>query len=181
MDRDLVERARTLGRGPGTQVDPGSYRSFGRTSRRATAGWVEDDDLERVLPRYPGDPWTGPARELARDVGLSALHLVEYACQGVADPIAANRLLWDEWTTIHEASQFYDLDGFRQSGVRLPAEDVEAVGDVDGQTLLHLQCHFGIDTLSWARLGARATGVDFSARAIRLATSLADELRLPNA
>ena len=58
--------------------------------------------------------------------------------------------------------------------------DVERreVGDVDGKTLLHLQCHFGLDTMSWARLGATATGVDFSDTAIDLARSLNDELGL---
>ena len=45
-----------------------------------------------------------------------------------------------------------------------------------GRSLLHLQCHFGIDTLSWARLGARVTGADFSPAAIELATALAAEL-----
>ena len=53
------------------------------------------------------------------------------------------------------------------------------MGDVAGKTLLHLQCHFGMDTLSWARLGAQVTGVDFSDEAIRLAQSLSQELNLP--
>ena len=58
--------------------------------------------------------------------------------------------------------------------------DVERreVGDVAGKTLLHLQCHFGLDTMSWARLGAKATGVDFSDAAIDLARSLRDDLKL---
>jgi len=97
------------------------------------------------------------------------------------DPIEANRQLWDEWTTVHETSAFYDLDGFRKGGVRLHREEIEAVADVTGQSLLHLQCHFGIDTLSWARLGARVTGVDFSERAVALASSLARELGFPEA
>jgi SAM-dependent methyltransferase len=54
----------------------------------------------------------------------------------------------------------------------------EELGDVSGRSLLHLQCHFGLDTLSWARLGARVTGVDFSPQAIDLARSLAQELEL---
>jgi SAM-dependent methyltransferase len=54
----------------------------------------------------------------------------------------------------------------------------DEVGDVAGRSLLHLQCHFGLDTLSWSRLGAVATGVDFSPKAIALARSLAEELRL---
>ena len=55
------------------------------------------------------------------------------------------------------------------------------VGDVAGRSLLHLQCHFGIDTLSWARLGARVTGVDLSPAAIEAARSLAVELGFPDA
>jgi len=103
---------------------------------------------------------------------------------GRPDPepyIAANRAVWDEWTAIHETSAFYDLDAFRQGGVRLRPYEIEEIGPVEGQTLLHLQCHFGIDTLSWARLGARVTGADFSPVAIELASRLARELGFPDA
>jgi SAM-dependent methyltransferase len=55
---------------------------------------------------------------------------------------------------------------------------VEEVGDVRGKRLLHLQCHFGLDTLSWARRGARVTGVDFSVEAISAARQLAREVGL---
>jgi SAM-dependent methyltransferase len=89
---------------------------------------------------------------------------------------AANRALWDEWTAIHERSAFYDLEGFKRGGIRLSDYEREEVGPVDGRDLLHLQCHFGLDTLSWARLGARVTGADFSEAAIALARRLADEL-----
>lgn len=95
--------------------------------------------------------------------------------------VAANRALWDEWTAIHETSPFYDLDGFRAGGVRIRPYEIDEIGPVAGQALLHLQCHFGIHTLSWARLGARVTGADFSPAAIALATRLADELGLPEA
>jgi SAM-dependent methyltransferase len=87
----------------------------------------------------------------------------------VTDYIESNRALWDELTPIHERSEFYDLDGFKRGGVRLRPFEIEEVGDVSGKELLHLQCHFGIDTLSWARLGARVTGADFSEPAIELA------------
>jgi len=50
------------------------------------------------------------------------------------------------------------------------------MGDVSGKTLLHLQCHFGLDTLSWARKGARVTGVDFSDKAIQIAKLITAEL-----
>ncbi len=92
--------------------------------------------------------------------------------------LASNRALWDEWTAIHEGSGFYDLEGFKRGGVRIADHEIEEVGPVEGQTLLHLQCHFGIDTLSWARVGAKVTGVDFSPKAVALAGSLASELGL---
>jgi SAM-dependent methyltransferase len=95
--------------------------------------------------------------------------------------IRENNALWDEWTAIHAASAFYDLDGFKRGGLRLREHEIAEIGDVAGRDLLHLQCHFGIDTLSWARLGARVTGADFSGAAIELARSLADELGLPEA
>jgi ubiquinone/menaquinone biosynthesis C-methylase UbiE len=88
----------------------------------------------------------------------------------------SNRALWDKWTPIHERSEMYDLQGFKQGGVRVYEFEREEVGNVSGKTLLHLQCHFGIDTLSWARLGARVTGADFSERSIDLARDVAAEL-----
>ncbi len=91
-------------------------------------------------------------------------------------PFEANRALWDAWTRVHETGNFYDLEGFRAGGVRLRPYEIELVGDVTGKSLLHLQCHFGIDTLSWARLGARVTGADLSPAAIELASRLAVEL-----
>jgi SAM-dependent methyltransferase len=87
----------------------------------------------------------------------------------------ANRKLWNGWTPIHARSSFYDVDAFRKGKTSLNEIELEQVGDVDGKRLLHLQCHFGLDTLSWARLGADATGVDFSERAIALAKQLSTE------
>lgn len=96
------------------------------------------------------------------------------------DPRSATNLeLWNEWTGVHERSTFYDLEGFRSPGeVRIRPFEQAEVGDVTGKSLLHLQCHFGIDTLSWARLGATVTGADFSGEAVALATRLAGELEL---
>jgi SAM-dependent methyltransferase len=98
-----------------------------------------------------------------------------------ARAVADNEALWDEWTAIHETSAFYDLDEFRAGGIRLRPYELEEIGPVMDRTLLHLQCHFGIDTLSWARLGALVTGADFSAAAIDLASRLAVELGFPKA
>ena len=53
------------------------------------------------------------------------------------------------------------------------------MGEVRGKSLLHLQCHFGLDTLSWAREGAQVTGMDFSPEGIRIARGLAEELNIP--
>lgn len=99
----------------------------------------------------------------------------------LATSFAANRSLWDAWTAVHETGDFYDLAGFRAGGVRLRDHEIATVGDVRGKSLLHLQCHFGIDTLSWARLGAQVTGADFSPAAIRLARELARDLDVPDA
>jgi SAM-dependent methyltransferase len=98
-----------------------------------------------------------------------------------SESFAANQQLWDAWTAVHAEGEFYDLAGFRKGGVRLRDEEIEAVGDVRGRTLLHLQCHFGIDTLSWARLGARVTGADFSPAAIRLAREIAADIGIEDA
>ncbi len=88
-----------------------------------------------------------------------------------------NRDLWNEITPIHARSNFYDVEGFKsgRSSMLYPIE-LEEVGDVSGKSLLHLQCHFGMDTLAWAKLGAKVTGVDFSDKAIDLARSLSKEL-----
>jgi SAM-dependent methyltransferase len=97
------------------------------------------------------------------------------------DPrVAANRALWDEWTPIHVRSEFYDVAGWKagRAGRDLQPLLLEEVGDVAGKDLLHLQCHFGLDTLSWARRGARVTGADFSERAIEQARALSAETGL---
>jgi SAM-dependent methyltransferase len=91
----------------------------------------------------------------------------------------ANKELWNHKTPVHAASAFYDLAAFKAGKSSLNPIELEEVGDVRGKSLLHLQCHFGQDTLSWARLGADATGVDFSDEAIRLARRLNEELQLP--
>lgn len=94
--------------------------------------------------------------------------------------LKTNRDLWNEITPFHVASEFYDVEGFRKgrNHLRYPVE-IEEIGDVTGKSLLHLQCHFGLDTLSWARLGASVTGVDFSDKAIDAARSLSAELGIP--
>ncbi|MCK9896763.1 methyltransferase [Frankia sp. AgB32] len=92
---------------------------------------------------------------------------------------ALNQAFWDERVPLHLASDLYDVDGFRVSLDSLrPFEPVE-VGDVTGRRLAHLQCHIGVDTLSWAARGAAVTGLDFSAAAIDAARALAADVALP--
>lgn len=86
-----------------------------------------------------------------------------------------NRDLWDEITPIHEKAAEYDVEGFKAGRCTLRSVELNEVGDVTGKSLLHLQCHFGLDTMSWARMGAKVTGVDFSEKAIELARSLSRE------
>ncbi|MCO6487669.1 MAG: class I SAM-dependent methyltransferase [Phaeodactylibacter sp.] len=83
-----------------------------------------------------------------------------------------NQKLWDEWASFHPDTDFYDMERFLDGRNSLMPVELEALGDVAGKRLLHLQCHFGQDTLSWARLGARATGIDFSSKAIEVARGL---------
>lgn len=91
----------------------------------------------------------------------------------------ANLILWEGWTDINRNSKLYRLDEFKAGANVLKSIELEELTDVAGKSLLHLQCHFGLDTLSWARMGANVTGIDFSPKAIELAKSLADECGIP--
>jgi SAM-dependent methyltransferase len=90
----------------------------------------------------------------------------------------SNRAFWNELTEIHEQSAFYDVESFLRGRNTLHDIEIKELGDVEGKSLLHMQCHFGMDTLSWARLGANVTGADFSDKAVALAQKLAGELNL---
>jgi SAM-dependent methyltransferase len=90
----------------------------------------------------------------------------------------ANRELWNAWTRINAASDHYDVAGFRAGKSTLNSIEQDELGEVTGKSLLHLQCHFGLDTLSWARRGAQVTGIDFADESIALATALAAETGL---
>jgi SAM-dependent methyltransferase len=94
------------------------------------------------------------------------------------DAVEANRVHWDAVTPGHVTSDFYDLASFKAGRDTIDDVEAELVGDVAGLSLLHLQCHFGMDTMSWTRRGARATGIDFSTVAIEHAQNLAAELGL---
>jgi SAM-dependent methyltransferase len=95
------------------------------------------------------------------------------------DYFQTNKDAWNKRTLIHKDSSFYDVASFRAGKSSLNRIELEELGDVKGKTLLHLQCHFGMDTLSWAREGAIVTGVDLSDEAIKVAKELSEELNIP--
>jgi SAM-dependent methyltransferase len=86
--------------------------------------------------------------------------------------------MWDESVPLHVASRDYDVPRFKKGWIPIRPLEIGLVGPVRGCSLLHLQCHFGMDTLSWARRGAQVTGVDFSPSAIAAARKLAREVGL---
>ena len=90
----------------------------------------------------------------------------------------ANKELWNQRTMVHKDSDFYDLKGFKEGKSVLTPIELGELGDVKGKSMLHLQCHFGMDSLDWARRGAKVTGVDLSDLAISEANKLNNELGL---
>ena len=92
----------------------------------------------------------------------------------------ANKDLWDEFARIHYETEtdFYSVESFLNGQSTLKSYELREMGNVEDKSLLHLQCHFGLDTLSWARKGAIVTGVDFSSEGIRIAKLLAKRVKL---
>lgn len=90
--------------------------------------------------------------------------------------IAINRKAWNNRTEAHLKSEFYDLDNFLKGKNSLNDIELNLLGDIKGKTILHLQCHFGQDTISLGRLGAKATGVDLSDKAIDSAKQIAKDI-----
>ncbi len=89
--------------------------------------------------------------------------------------IEINRQSWNNRTQAHLKSEFYDLENFLKGKSSLNDIELNLLGDIKGKTILHLQCHFGQDTISLARLGAHVTGVDLSDKAIESAKQFAIE------
>ena len=87
-----------------------------------------------------------------------------------------NRASWNNRVEPHLKSDFYNLEGFLNGDTSLNSIELDLLGDIKGKTILHLQCHFGQDTLSLARMGAEVTGVDLSNKAIDSANTLAKEI-----
>lgn len=89
--------------------------------------------------------------------------------------IAINRASWNNRVDTHLKSEFYDLEGFMKGNSSLNPIELNLLGDISGKTILHLQCHFGQDSISLSRLGAEVTGVDFSNKAIESAEQIAKD------
>lgn len=99
------------------------------------------------------------------------------------DHLATNRANWNDRATVHPETDYYDVDAFLAGESSLYQLEREELADVvdDDTTLLHPMCHFGLDTLSWARTCGEAVGVDFSPAAIERARALADDAGIENA
>lgn len=90
-----------------------------------------------------------------------------------------NRRYWDQLAELHPKTPFYRLEAFKRGENILDPIEREALGEVEGKRLLQLQCHFGLETLALARLGAEATGLDLSPVAIETARALSSDLKIP--
>lgn len=82
---------------------------------------------------------------------------------------------WNNRTDAHLESEFYDLEGFKNGNTSLNSIELDLLGDISGKSILHLQCHFGQDSISLSRLGAKVIGLDLSDKAISSAKNLAVE------
>ena len=90
----------------------------------------------------------------------------------------ANKKLWDNKVDFHVKSPMYDMESFKKGKSSLCPISQKMLGDISGKSILHLQCHFGQDSMSMARMGANVTAVDFSPKAIEKARAINNELNL---
>ena len=93
-----------------------------------------------------------------------------------SDWLELNRSNWNERVPHHVHGSFYDIDAFVAGKLTVTKDQIDDLSPVSRKDLVHLQCHFGLDTLSWARLGARVTGLDFSEAAVSEANKLAKKI-----
>jgi len=91
--------------------------------------------------------------------------------------LAINKNSWNNGTDVHINSEFYDMTAFLEGKSSLKSIELEMLGDVSGKSILHLQCHFGQDSISLSRMGAKVTGVDLSDNAIKTAEDLTIKLK----
>jgi len=92
------------------------------------------------------------------------------------DYLAINKASWDKRTEAHLDSAFYDNKSFLTGRNSLNEIELAILGNVNGLKILHLQCHFGQDTISLSKMGAHVTGLDFSEKAITSAQQLATKM-----
>lgn len=90
-----------------------------------------------------------------------------------------NKKWWNQITPVHEKSSLYNLKKFKKGATSLQSIELQELKNIKGKSVLHLLCHFGMDSLSLARLGANVTGVDISDESIDLAKKLSQELHIP--
>lgn len=94
------------------------------------------------------------------------------------DYFKINEKLWNQRTKSHFDSDFYDNESFLKGRNTLNQAELDSLGSIQGKSIIHLQCHFGQDTLSMARMGAKTVGVDISSEAINRARQMNEHLGL---
>lgn len=94
------------------------------------------------------------------------------------DYININQKAWNDKTDVHIASDFYNMQSFLEGKSTLNEIELQLLGDISGKNILHLQCHFGQDTMTFSRMGAKAKGIDLSNKAIERANEIANQLNL---
>ncbi len=94
------------------------------------------------------------------------------------DYLNINKKVWNARTDVHFESDFYDVPAFLKGKESLNEIELSLLDELSGKSVLHLQCHFGQDSLSLARRGAKVTGVDFSEKAIEKARQMNEQLKL---
>jgi SAM-dependent methyltransferase len=87
-----------------------------------------------------------------------------------------NKESWNKRTDVHMESEFYNQEGFLKGNSSLNNIELGLLGDIKGKSILHLQCHFGQDTISLSMLGADVTGADLSDRSIEKAREVAAQM-----
>src|SRR5687767_9030819 len=155
-----------------------AWRSTARSGSSTTSSSPRTTWRTRCAPRTIASGAASPsARARSSRTDRSCSGAVS-AAEPTREQLAANRRLWDERVPVHYASDFYGVAEFKKGAKRIRPLELAELGEVRGKDLLHLQCHFGLDTLDFARLGARVTGVDFSEPAVEQARALAADVGL---
>jgi len=86
-----------------------------------------------------------------------------------------NKKLWNNKVEHHVGSEFYNMKEFLKGSTSLNQIEINLLGEIRNKKVLHLQCHFGQDSISLSRMGAEVVGVDFSEKAISKANELAEK------